>query len=106
MSENKIEIRAEDYLESYTDIVYRIAECRALGDRLVILVPSEDSSANKFQSFTKKALMELKKSAKIAVYVSFSDLYKDKTGSKYLLNFYPDLKQEIPEDGIGFVVKL
>ena len=106
MSEKEIEIRAEDYLEAYTDTVYRIAECRALGNRLVIIVPATGASQNKFQSFVRKALAELKKGGKVSAYVSFSELHLDKTSSRYLLSFFPDLKNDVPKDGIGYVVKL
>ena len=102
----QIEIKADEYLSTYTDTAYIIAENRAIGNKLLLIKPTDDCSHNKFTSYLKKALLELKRVGKISVYLTFGELFLDKTKSKYILSFYPTLKEEVSEEEFGFIVKL
>ncbi len=106
MSVTRINVNVSDYLTAYTDIAYIFASCRARNQRLLALVPSKDCSRNKFATIVKRVLLEFKRAGKIAVYLTFSEITLDKTASRYILNLYPTLNDEINTDELGFIVKL
>ena len=95
-----------DFVTFYSEIAYIIAEIKVKKERIFLITPTPDSSANKFRSFSKKILSSYKKEGVISAYIPFSDIFADKTASKYLLNLFPNLKNEIDPDECGFIVKI
>ncbi len=102
----EIKLKCDDYYNTYTDIIYWLAECRASSRRLIAFVPEEGSSRNKFKTYLTRALTEFKRQRILEIYAKFSDISLDKTTPKYLLNKYPELASEIDGDALGFIVHL
>ena len=102
----EIKLNCNDYYNTYTDIIYWLAECRASSRRLISFVPDEDCSKNKFNTYLKRALSEFKRQRILEFYTKFADIALDKTTTKYLLNKYPELSGEIDTEALGFIVQL
>jgi len=95
-----------DYITFYSEIAFIIAEIKVAKERVFLITPREGASLNKFKTFSKKVLSTYKKEGVISAYVCFSDIFADKTASKYLLNLFPELKEEVNPEEYGFIVKI
>lgn len=106
MSILKKSLSSRDYISLYSEIAFIIAEIKVKGERLFLITPTAEDSVNKFKSSAKKILAGFKKEGNISAFVAFSDIFADKTASKYLLNLFPSLSEEINPEECGYIVKI